>query len=414
MRHLLLPMLAVLTLFFAGCTNDIDKVKGGTFNNRPALTIGQAFDSAFDMPLWSESKGERGEKLVNFSGIISPKLHDRAVDRSFIDFIVVTVESYQSGQIFKALELGEKVEKIFGGEKEYEQIVRQFQKQNLSKDDASRAAIYLALSMTEWPQGTPVSITWIIHPDGKRFDLQEIQSDALAGKTVSIILDSIYGSAFTPNTVIQQKAGTSAEQIITKVKPIVQNFIAAQAEQKMKNRAQAKLLSIPTEKVDELAVAYLSPPKKENVIGNWVHIGKLPDQYGGSVTRLVTDDAHETGSRVSRDFLCIDFDDRDKTVPAINIAVGIVTSLDEAIQAYAGVKMFDVLVDGQKQGRIKMIGRPTPSKGYMYLEYSECPAISLIYKAMVSGQRVEFVNSQDKFSFDLRGLSSAAEIVLKS
>lgn len=407
MRKLLLLMLSVMTLCFTGCS-DIEKLKGAKLGGRPNITVGQAFDAAFNMPDWTESKGKNKEKVIVFNGLISNELHRRGVDNAFNEFYFKRQhpadddsKSIIINQIFPAL----------GGRDEFDKIMLHFRNQGLNWNDARQATYYLAFTKTEWPIGEQMDFIWTPNKDGQHFEIAEIKSDAVVGKNINSVLDVVYGTDFHKDNKYEQFYAEQAMANCKTVAPIVYEYLAKQNEinnSAVETQNQEKLLSLPADKVDEIAESFLSPPKKENVLGNWVRVGRLPDQYGGSITRLATDDAHETGSRFSRDFLFLDFDDRDPSVPAINLAVGVVISLDEAIQAYAGVKMFDVLVDGQKQGRIKMIGRPTPSEGYMYLEYSECPAISLVYRAMVSGQRVEFVNLQDKFSFDLKGLSSAA------
>ncbi|WP_319779960.1 hypothetical protein [Maridesulfovibrio sp.] len=415
MRNILMFMLSGLIIVLAGCSGDLEKVKGGTLNGRPTVTIGQAFDSAFDMPSWSESKGERGERMVTFNGFISARLHERAVDMTFIYTIMAEAEGMSQGNPFIAVGFETKVEEFFGGRSKYKKLLRKFKKSGANDKIAKYSAMYLAYSLAEWPVGEPVSASWVIHTDGKKFDFARIQSDALAGKNIDMLIDIIYGPSFVPKTKLHQMYWDQVETLLAEVKSAVALQNSLKKNKEVATTSQnIKLLSIPTDKVDELAASYLTPPEKKNIIDNWVLIGRLPNQYGSSVTRLITDDAHEKKSRFSRDFLFLDFDEHDKSTPAINLAVGVVASLDEAIQAYAGVKMFDILVDGQKQGRIKMIGRPTPSEGYIYLEHSECPAISLVYKAMMSGRRVEFVNSQDKFMFDLKGLSAATGVIQKS
>ncbi|MBI9113320.1 MAG: hypothetical protein JEY82_19200 [Maridesulfovibrio ferrireducens] len=411
MRNLLMLVLCLLMFCFAGCSGDVEIVKSGTLEGRPTLAIGQAFDSAFDTPLWSESNGERGEKMVTFEGKISNKLHERGAEMTFLYSVIAEAEALSKGNPFVFVGFETQVEEFFGGRSKYNRVLKKFKKAGADENTAKYAARYLAYSLAEWPVGEPVSVNWVMHADGKHFDFTQFQSDALAGKSIDILVDTIYGTGFVPQNQLQQEVLSQANSLLADVKTAVavQTSLSKQNKIVENNTQNLKLLSISTDKVDELAASYLSPAKKENIIDNWVILGRLPDQYGSSVTRLVTDDVLETGSRFSRDFLFLDFDERNKSVPSINIAVGIAASLEEAIQAYSGVKMFDVLVDGQKKGRIKMIGRPTPSEGYMYLEYSECPAISIIFKAMISGKRIEFISSNDTFSFDLKGLSSAAD-----
>jgi hypothetical protein len=171
-------------------------------------------------------------------------------------------------------------------------------------------------------------------------------------------------------------------------------------------------ITIFTDNVDEIEAVYISLLKKKDLVGNWAVLKGIQDSRGGSVTRLATDDAHETNSRLSRDFLFLDFSHTGGSTPSINIASAILSNLDNAKLLYSGPLTYNVFVDGLKKGSVEMTARPTPSERYMYLECKNNPELASIYHAMLAAKRIELVNVKDSlnsFPFDIKGLVSAVK-----
>ena len=63
-----------------GCGSNVDTVKSGTWGKN-TLPYEKAFATAFENGVWSETKDEKGEKIVQFNGKISKGLHDFAVGK---------------------------------------------------------------------------------------------------------------------------------------------------------------------------------------------------------------------------------------------------------------------------------------------------------------------------------------------
>lgn len=71
---------SAFVMVVTGCESNIDKVKRGSWGNYTA-PYEKAFMAAFENGVWTETKDEKGEKLVQFTGKISKGLHDFAVGK---------------------------------------------------------------------------------------------------------------------------------------------------------------------------------------------------------------------------------------------------------------------------------------------------------------------------------------------
>jgi hypothetical protein len=77
MKTMLVSVFAAVAIgLLAGCSGEVDKVKGGTLQAYPQATIGDIFKANFDGGKWTSEKKD-GKTIVTFSGKISQKLHDR-------------------------------------------------------------------------------------------------------------------------------------------------------------------------------------------------------------------------------------------------------------------------------------------------------------------------------------------------
>lgn len=183
-RRYLFPL--VLVCLMAGCTqSDVDIVKEGIMNGYQTLTVGAAFDAAFDNPKWSAFKGKKGERVVEFTGTISKSLHDTAVS----DF-----EQLLEG---KKRELGE--DRFYPAMiyQLYDQIP-EADRQVLSEiaggeTEFKRSENIVILSRWhDWEEGLPVVFQWIVSPDGETFSLAYVEGEKWGGYKTDYILDMIY------------------------------------------------------------------------------------------------------------------------------------------------------------------------------------------------------------------------------
>jgi hypothetical protein len=75
----LLPAAFLCGILFSGCGDNVTVVKRGVFANDSSVTYEKAFSAAFSDGKWSEVPGNNNEKLVQFTGKITPGLHEYAV-----------------------------------------------------------------------------------------------------------------------------------------------------------------------------------------------------------------------------------------------------------------------------------------------------------------------------------------------
>jgi len=190
-----------------GCGNsDVSLVKKGTMNGYETTTIGKAFETSFDNPKWEGFKGQKGERVVQFTGKISKNLHHYVTDE--VKQELNDMQEYD--EVFfdaKLILLQSAVERLGGDKSKIIQDINNKYDCELTLNDNSfwnpkckdkeTAFKYVGevinASLNElWKEGEPVVVQWIITPDGKSFSLNHMGCAAWQGFTFENILDAIY------------------------------------------------------------------------------------------------------------------------------------------------------------------------------------------------------------------------------
>lgn len=146
----------VLSLLLTACTeSDVSLVKEGTMSGYQTTTVGNAFDASFDSPKWTAFKGAKGERVVEFNGLISQRTHD-----NYIEKVRTANPSPEAREAFARAMLTES---------EFQQMY-----ETVSAEGATpKAEIYQALFEEACkkmvPVGNPVSFQWIVAIDGQSF-----------------------------------------------------------------------------------------------------------------------------------------------------------------------------------------------------------------------------------------------------
>jgi hypothetical protein len=79
-RILFLLLASAFLVFGPGCGNNIQKVQNSSWGSS-AIPYRDTLGSAFENGQWSEVKDESGEKVVQFTGKISPAIHDYTIEK---------------------------------------------------------------------------------------------------------------------------------------------------------------------------------------------------------------------------------------------------------------------------------------------------------------------------------------------
>jgi hypothetical protein len=176
----------VLSLLFCACGNsDINFVKKGTMNSYETTTIGKAFDASFDETKWEVFESKKGEKVVQFVGKISEDLHKSASRIIAADLGIGSKdETVQLGSYLVVC-------RLIGYER-VDEIAKQLGIETDETNEQIMNAVFNDLLTNFWKQGTPVTVQWIITPDGKGFNLSHMSSTAWEGMEFSKILTLIY------------------------------------------------------------------------------------------------------------------------------------------------------------------------------------------------------------------------------
>lgn len=190
-------LFAGLTLFLlAGCfQNDVDVVKGGSMEGYPTTTVGAAFGASFNTPKWQAFKGDKGERVVEFSGKISQTLHDSYVKNILhSERLGITPEAYQ---IFAQTVLTES---------EYQQVYEGASGEGTTPQAELDKILLEAACKKLAPVGNSATFQWVINTDGETFSIAYIDFNAwgplelqlplakvsLLDNNVSGVLDAIY------------------------------------------------------------------------------------------------------------------------------------------------------------------------------------------------------------------------------
>lgn len=191
---------------FADATGNVALVKNGSFNDYQQNTIGRAFDYAFDEPEWSEFQTERGERIVQFDGKISEKLHNSVVgniqDQSkaldYVQAIQLKV-SLISRAVLKAGGTNsliiEAINDLHGCETHSWNGRSDVFAHTCSTDDGKtqyEASILGYFFDNFWKTGETVSVQWTIDVQGTSFTLTYMENADWTGMEMAQILTEIY------------------------------------------------------------------------------------------------------------------------------------------------------------------------------------------------------------------------------
>ncbi len=234
MRRLIFALILSVTLY--ACSGDpVSTVKNGVMNGYEGTSIGKAFEASFDEPKWETIKTKKGQTIVRFTGKISKKLHETAVNstrRKLEEAIKEAQSKYGDafGEAIAKLDMFKlSVHKILGEKKIAEKwglfdVAKRATKhpffKGLSKElgckgvrgnfinannfwiepdcpDAKRSQKYISKTIDKayellWPEGTPVEVEWMVNTDGATFRLIKLSSPAWVGIKAIDILDVIY------------------------------------------------------------------------------------------------------------------------------------------------------------------------------------------------------------------------------
>lgn len=176
----------VLSLLFCACGNsDINSIKNETMNGYETTTIGKAFDASFDETEWEAFESKKGEKVVQFTGKISEDLH-KSASRIIAADLGIGIKD-ETAQLRSYLV----VCGLIGYERAAE-IAKQLGFEPDETNEQIMNAVFNDFLTNFWKQGTPVTVQWIITPDGKGFNLSHMSSNAWEGMEFSNILTIIY------------------------------------------------------------------------------------------------------------------------------------------------------------------------------------------------------------------------------
>lgn len=95
-----LAAVPVFVVLAAGCGSNVEKVKLKSWENS-STTYEKAFAKAFMNGVWTDTKDEKGEKVVQFTGVVSPGLHTYAVEnlhKSDSKIVFVSACNYYAAQ----------------------------------------------------------------------------------------------------------------------------------------------------------------------------------------------------------------------------------------------------------------------------------------------------------------------------
>ena len=172
-------------LFFACGNSDLNFVKNGTMNGYETTTVGKAFDASFDEIKWEAFESKKGEKVVQFAGRISEALHKSASKIIAADLAIGVNDTNVQLQSYLV------VCRLIGYERATE-IAKQLGFEPDETNEEIINAVFNDFLINFWKQETPVTVQWIITPDGKGFNLSNMSSNAWEGMEFSNILTIIY------------------------------------------------------------------------------------------------------------------------------------------------------------------------------------------------------------------------------
>ena len=190
MHKKLLFVVVALSLLLTACTDsDVSTVKQGTMGGYKTTTVGNAFDGSFDSPKWTAFKGEKGERVVEFNGLISQRTHD-----SVKADVLKSIEDIrnQSGNDSLAQTYYVQMTTHLVGEAGYQTLYEAFAQEGEATLDTYKTIFMQAFDEKGWPVGTAATAQWIVSPDGKEFQLTHLSSPAWVNVKYDDILKVLY------------------------------------------------------------------------------------------------------------------------------------------------------------------------------------------------------------------------------
>ena len=196
-----IPVFAVLT---AGCGNNVDKVKIGSWGSY-SVSNEKAFAKAFEGGVWSDAKDEKGGKVVRFTGKISSGLHDFAVEKlhkSDLKIVFVSACNYLAAQnpdgnsppdagiTFDTTKLPIKNGTLVNA------LVEGYVANKNNADSIAQLIAYY--DQRYWETGSDVLIQWEVFAGGKVMQIQKITNKhwdldpIFQGKT-ELIMNLVFG-----------------------------------------------------------------------------------------------------------------------------------------------------------------------------------------------------------------------------
>lgn len=155
--------------------------------------------------------------------------------------------------------------------------------------------------------------------------------------------------------------------------------------------------------LDAQVAEFLRPPSEANSRGAWTVLGPVKGQYKKYIRAI----SREVDCRMGCDLLLLDYDTERPDVPTVNIAIGVLSTVEEILGSVH--RMYNIFVDGRKVGRIQFSSRASQQGGYVILAYDGCASIDNVYSKMKKGKQVSFISDDDqsRFDFALDDLSNA-------
>lgn len=191
-------------IFIVSCSissNKVNLVKNGTMPGHEQTTIGKAFEASFNSPKWEYFEDNKGKKVVQFSGIISNKLHADAIS----EIVAMRQKNPDDWQMLIRLfniafeNLMGSSYKQFSDASDNPYIKTLNQEFNCSGiswpggnyaypscEDSKVSDKYANKVIDDflnrsWAVGDPVTFQWVINVDGKTFQLQALESKSWGG-----------------------------------------------------------------------------------------------------------------------------------------------------------------------------------------------------------------------------------------
>jgi len=158
MKKRFFPTITVLLMimFLASCTkpaDPVETVKGMIMDDYPTTTIGKAFDSAFNNPVWKSFKTEKGQTVVEFNGNVKQSMHD-----GISKFLWHRVETDKRIAKFFDRDMMEKI-----GLEKMKELVQNHPNAKQPDFDPLKMLIQYYIDQYYTPTGAPVEFQWVMN-----------------------------------------------------------------------------------------------------------------------------------------------------------------------------------------------------------------------------------------------------------